>query len=263
MGLIIFNNKRSDDYGIRVWSPPDYELPEKDLDVYHVPGRSGDLIIDHGSYKNVDRPYTITAAGVSATTGIPTGTPFLTLARRVAEWLQYSTGYAVLEDSYEPDMYRMARYAGTNPITNLVDQAAMIQVTFNCKPQRFLKSGEDQINITSSNYTLNNAYKTIALPIITVKGSGTVYLKVRPSSASSSDDGYRIELSNLNSSGITIKSIDQECYTESTSKNANVSLGAYGFPKLYPGNNIITFGSAGSDGGSVSRVEVLPKWWII
>ena len=33
--------------------PINFPTPEKDVETFEVPGRSGDLLIDYGSYKNV------------------------------------------------------------------------------------------------------------------------------------------------------------------------------------------------------------------
>ena len=59
MGVIIFNGRSSKDRGIEVWSPPNYQVPQKDYDTIHIPGRDGDLLIDKESYKNVSRSYTV------------------------------------------------------------------------------------------------------------------------------------------------------------------------------------------------------------
>lgn len=59
MGVITFNSRLSSTFGIQVEQRPNYELPEKDYEIIHVPGKSGDILIDKGSYKNVDRIYNI------------------------------------------------------------------------------------------------------------------------------------------------------------------------------------------------------------
>ena len=55
MGVIIFNNISSSDLGLEVETFPAYEVPEKEYDVVHVPGRNGDLLIDNGTFSNVPR----------------------------------------------------------------------------------------------------------------------------------------------------------------------------------------------------------------
>ena len=55
MGIVIFNGISSKDLHIQVQTEPDYDFPEKDYNVTHVPGRNGDIVIDQGSWQNVSR----------------------------------------------------------------------------------------------------------------------------------------------------------------------------------------------------------------
>ncbi|MEY8515320.1 hypothetical protein AALC25_00060 [Lachnospiraceae bacterium 29-84] len=135
MGIIVFNGKSSKDYGIQVEHPPGYQTPARDYEMIHVPGRNGDILIDNGSFQNVDREYQI-AVGSK-------GEDFTGMANKISEWLHSASGYARLEDSYEPEYYRMASCADGITVENLLRHAGRATLTFNCKPQRFLKSGED------------------------------------------------------------------------------------------------------------------------
>ena len=93
MGIIIFNGVSSMDLHTLVQHPPEYAFPEKDCEATHVPGRNGDIIVDTGSWKNVDRTYNlaIDARKISYTE----------VASKLVQWLHSSNGYARLEDSYE------------------------------------------------------------------------------------------------------------------------------------------------------------------
>lgn len=134
MGVIIFNGRSSTEFGIEVEHLPDYDTPERDYDIIHVPGRNGDLVIDTGSFKNTSRKYQISVA--------TRGEAFYEKIKPIVEWLHSSSGYARLEDTYEPDYYRLAYYRESNTIDNLFDDAGRATITFTCKPQRYLKSGE-------------------------------------------------------------------------------------------------------------------------
>ena len=57
MGIIIFNGVSSEDLHILVQHPPEYGFPEKDSESTHVPGRNGDIVVDSGTWQNVDRTY--------------------------------------------------------------------------------------------------------------------------------------------------------------------------------------------------------------
>lgn len=247
MGAIIYNGIRSDNpaYDIKVWTAPDYEIPERDMDVYHIPGRSGDLTIDYGSYKNVDRKYTISAGSDTSS--------FYTLAKKISEWLHTASGYAILQDTYEPDIYRLALPPKVEQIRNILGQAAVAELTFNCKPQRFLVSGDTAISITSSSSTIQNATNQVSKPIIKVYGTSG-------SSGSIIIGSYTVSISSLRGTGandaVVIDSELQDCYCGSLNVSSTVTL-ASGFPVLNPGNNSY------SRSGAVTKVEVIPKWWIV
>mgnify|MGYP007022361909 CR=1 FL=1 len=142
MGIVIFNGVSSTDLHTLVQHPPEYAFPEKDCETTHVPGRNGDIIIDTGTWKNVNRTYNlaIDARQVSYTE----------VASRLVQWLHSASTYARLEDSYEPDFYRMAIYKDQGSISNIFSKAGTIDVTFNCKPQRYFKSGEEPTIFTSN-----------------------------------------------------------------------------------------------------------------
>ena len=59
MGVIYYNGKSSEEFGIVVETTPNYEIPERDYEILSIPGRNGDVVIDKGNYKNVERSYNI------------------------------------------------------------------------------------------------------------------------------------------------------------------------------------------------------------
>lgn len=243
MGSITYNGVNTESVGIKVWTAPSYEIPERDVEAYHVPGRSGDLIVDYGSYKNVDRPYTISMGDESQ--------DFDTLAAAIRGWMGNPATYARLEDTYEPLYYRIALGAKTQMINNVLNHAALAEITFTCKPQRFLKTGDTKVTIafTDDSGSILNPTAHNARPLIIIYGSnnatGTVTV-----------NGYQISVSSLSTAGITVDSEIQDCYSGSTNKNSVITL-ASGFPILSPGSNSIT------RTGSVTTVEVVPKWWTV
>lgn len=237
MGVVIYNGISSKSLGIEVEHPPDYEMPERDYDTYHVPGRNGDLIMDHGSYRNVERAYEIAIGDQNVL--------FPELANKIAIWLHSGTGYHRLEDSYEDKYYRLASYHESANITNILFHAGRATIHFDCKPQRYLKAGERKRTFTSAG-KLNNPTRFQSLPIITVKGSGAGVLTV---------GSYTVSLTDVLTE-TTINSEAQDVYKGSENRNPYTTLSA-GFPKLEPGNNNISFS------GGITSVEVIPKWWTL
>lgn len=234
MGVIIFNNKSSADCRIQVAHPPGYAYPERDYTITHIPGRNGDIIQDNGCYKNVERTYEVSF-------DVP-NEDFATYANAVSAWLHSTTGYARLEDSYEPNYYRMATYQETNIFENLYNQAGTATIVFECKPQRFLKTGDNIITIQNS-LTIMNPTGFEAYPLLKVTGTSGVLT--------------------VNGNSITFSSIDnfvmldcelQDAYKENINKNSTIS-GT--FPVLKTGSNTISWT------GDISSVTMKPRWWTI
>lgn len=237
MGIIMFNGISSEDYGIQVEHPPEYHIPGRDYEVVHIPGRNGDLIIDNNSYQNITRAYDIAIGD--------TNKDFTTMANTISEWLNSASGYARLEDSYETEYYRMAIYQDEVSIENIMQHAGRTTIEFNCKPQRFLKSGEDKLTLTKAT-VLRNPTGFSSFPEISVYGSGSGVLGI---------DDYTISISNINGK-IIIDSDIQDIYNGSVNRNGDVTL-SNGFPMLIPGECNFHWS------GGISYVEVVPRWWTL
>lgn len=240
MGMITFNGVSSEDLGIKVWTFPNYEVPEKEIQMIHVPGRSGDIAIDLDSYKNVERSYQVSLYDKTKS--------FAELGVILSGWLHSANGYAELSDSYEPDFYRMALYSEEVNLNNFLNQAVTATIVFNCKPQRFSIAGNEPWTFAKL-ASDGNPYQTYSRPEIKVVGEGSLVVNGVTTTVSSN-------------AGVTLY-IDSELqdvyYIENgevKNGNSRVTFGDGKFPTLKPGSNTLT--SSG-----FSSVEVKPKWWTI
>lgn len=167
MGIIIFDGVSSSDYGIRVEKQPNYEVPTRNCTASHVPGRNGDIILYSGSYDNVNRQYDCSFGSMNK--------DFHDFINGITEWLYSSRGYCRLEDSYEPDYFRLARYDSNLSVENIFNHGGKFNLTFNCKPQKFLKTGEKKIDFSfreKPKSIIFNPTKFDSLPIITIRSKG-------------------------------------------------------------------------------------------
>ena len=238
MGTLTFNGICSSVFGIRIATAPNYDIPEKDYQIVHVPGKSGDIYLDTNSYKNVNRTYSISFPSNNLVAD----------SSEVAAWLFSSSGYARLEDTYEPSYFRMAAYKGPNTIAHILNQAGAAKIIFNCKPQRFLKSGEQKTNYLGADVIVNpTKFESQPTIIVDGMGEGNVYV-----------GNQTIHISSINRA-VTIDSEAQDIYSRDGAENRNstVTFSNNAFPKFVPGDNEISF-----DGGVIG-VEVIPKWWTI
>lgn len=231
---LIYNGISSKDYGLYLTGSGVYNAPERDVDTVEIPGRNGSLTLDNGRYKNATQSY---EAFIHRN--------FAKNTEGVRAWLLSAPGYHRLEDTYDPEHFRLARFSGPLDFTvRALCTGGETQLLFDCDPRRFLKSGEAPITVTGGTI-LHNPTAFEALPQLTIYGSdaGTVTVSGKLISISSIDE-Y-----------VTIDCERQDAYKDGVNKNATVSLTE--FPVLSPGKNTISIS------GGVSRVEITPRWWTL
>lgn len=237
MGIntITFNGENSGDFGVYIGGQGTYNAPQKDVTKVTIPGRNGDLINDNGRWLNVQVPYNIVVMD-----------NFRTKTDNIRAWLTSPVGYARLEDTYHPDEYRMARVAGTIDFeTKAFNNSGRTTVIFDCKPQRFLKSGETATTV-SKNTNINNPTKYNSKPLIRVNGTGNGTVTI---------NGYTMTITGM-SSYMMIDCELMDCYKGTESQNSKVVL-ASGFPVLKPGNNLVNWT------GSVTGVQITGRWFTL
>lgn len=244
MGIVVYNGVSSEEMGIVVEHPPKYSFPQRDFEVTHVPGRNGDVVFDTGSYQNVTREYEIAIGDENK--------DFTPQANLISEWLHSSRGYARLEDTYEPEYYRLAMFKDEGTIENLLQHMGRITVAFNCKPQRFLKSGDVTIELNKSGSLLVNPTKFPSRPIIKVFGSGSGVFAIHNKVTGKN---YTVTISNIDQY-VTINSDLMDAYKDTLNKNSTITLSS-GFPILDQDVNELTWS------GGITKVEVQAKWWTL
>lgn len=229
-----FDGVCSADYGIYISGENSFSAPERDTATVEVPGRNGALVFDNGRYKNV----TITYPAII----------YRNFAQNVEAakcWLLGNHGYCILESDYDPLHYRMARYSG--PIdfnTWFLNRAATVELTFDCKPQRFLKAGEMPLTMSRAGKVFNPA-PFQALPLVTVRGNGAGELHI---------NGVTIQIFAL-SDYLVVDCDTQNAYKGTENKNGSIYAPA--FPVLTPGENAVAWS------GGVTSVELTPRWWTL
>ena len=229
-----FNGRCSREFGIIATGSGTYNAPKRDLTFQAIPGRNGDLILDNQRFKNITVTYPVF---------IHQG--FARNAEMARAWLLGAQGYCPLWDSYNPDTFRMAVFAGPVDFdVKLLNRIGEAKLAFVCKPQRFLRSGTAPKTFAAPGY-LYNPTDFPAQPVITVRGSGAGVLTV---------GGCAVEIRELEGS-ICLDSELMDAYWGQENKNA--AIYAPEFPVLAAGKNEIVF-----DGG-ITSVEIIPRWWTL
>lgn len=235
-GNIIWAGKPSQDLGIVVEKPPVIRRPARKFTKYTVPGRNGDIVEQQDAWDNYTQTYTIWAGGNDY------GSAPITYSA-ISSWLLSPKGYQRLEDNFEPDIYREAYFVGPVEAENLLTQVGKCELSFVCKPQRFLKIGEKTTNYIMTS-KLYNPTQFDAKPLIKVLGSGdgTVTL-----------NGVTMTITGM-TDYLYIDCEAQNVYRlESENKNSLVSGS---FPTISPGSNTLSF-------TGVTDVAITPRYFTI
>lgn len=164
---LMFGSVDSADYGIYISGPAAYNAPKRAYELVAVPGRNGEIMVDQGHWENIAVTYDCGTFAKSRAE----------FSRTVANFrnaIASQVGYQRLTDTYNPDEYRMGLYAeGIEVETVNMNTAGQFSVTFNCKPQRWLTSGEAAISVASGS-TLMNPTLYPASPLLVTVGPGVI-----------------------------------------------------------------------------------------
>lgn len=131
----IFDGLNSRDFGVYVTDVKVFGAPTRDVEMISIPGRDGEFALDKGRFNNIQVVYTCAL-------GTDTQTDFNTGVSDFRNWLASRKGYKRLEDEINTTEYRMAVFKDGLDVSTLNKETGTFEVTFDCKPQRFLKSGE-------------------------------------------------------------------------------------------------------------------------
>lgn len=226
----------SDDYKIIVEHFPNRPIPKRKYESISVPGRNGDILIEQDAFENVTQDYDIYISAEQEKLPLP--------AQRAMDWLSRG-GYRRLEDTYDPECFRLAQFAGGGELKNLFNKFGKATISFNCMPQRWLKEGEHEIPISGS-VTLINPTGFAARPVIRFTKNGNAESVVTV--------GNYVLRTGANQSG---KVIEIDCYEQEVTANGQringITTGT--FPALE--------GSTAVSVSNALNTVVIPRWWTI
>ena len=236
MGLNYFmiGEVSSLDYGVIISDAAVFNAPARAYESVSVPGRNGAVLFDEGYYENVTVTYEAALLNKHANLD------------GFRSWLMSFTKYIRLEDTYHPEEYRLAiPSGGFTATTERALKIGRFKVQFDCKPQRFLKSGDVGTEYTES-VTLFNPTQYASKPLIRVYGHGVL--------------GVGNDTVTISSNALDY--IDLDCdlcdaYCGSANANPYVTLSGDDYPVFGAGTTGITLGNG------ITSVEIYPHWWTL
>ena len=161
-----FGGTNSRSYGVYITGQGVFNAPERNVEMVEIPGRNGAYALDKGNFNNIEITY---PAGIFA----DNETDFANAVSDLRNFLCSQNGYVRLEDDYNPNEYRLAIYKSGLEVSHDMLIAGEFDIVFECKPQRFLTSGETAVAV-ANNGTINNPTLFPARPQLQVKGYGAI-----------------------------------------------------------------------------------------
>lgn len=246
--FLIFDDKNTMDFGVYLYSSSTLNASRRDAEGEVVVGKNGEIIRDNGRLENVPLTYTglIREDMVSNLRGLK-------------GFMLSRVGYCRLQDTFNPDEFRMAKFEEGFEVTHdRTFNMAKFPMVFNCRPERWLLEGEHDIAISSSNTVLLNPTYFDAKPFFTVTGNGTI-------TVSNADVTYTMALSGT-SGEYYIDCEYMDCYGVSNGEYVNLNskitlsdtLGDYPHFPVLAGDKESTINATG-----FTSVSMKARWWTV
>ena len=224
----------SRDFGVYISGQGTFSAPARSYELLPVPGRNGDLVGTEKRFENGELTYPAFI--------------YANFKQNIADFRAFLNslfGYHRLVDSYQPNEFRMVFFQGEfDPDVTAKNDAASFDITFNCKPQRFLLSGEQATTLTADG-TITNPTRFNSQPLLRVYGTGDLGINGDTITISQADVYTDIDCEMM------------DAYKGTENRNQYITLTNYNFPVLVPGENGIALGTG------ITRVEITPRWWTV
>lgn len=235
-----FAGRHTSEFNMYVEKRPVQKTAVRKRTVVPVAGRNGDLHYTEDAFENYEQPYECYFHGPK---------PMPTLAHAIKDWLHGDGTYQKLQDSYDPECYRMATFAGPMDIENTLNKYGRCIVIFDCAPQNYLHTGQNVVSFMEKGKLFNPTLRT-AKPLITVYGTGPGTVTV---------GNATVTIKELTDQ-ITLDCDLQHAYRQvgdAAPENKNGTIRAVPFPELTPGENPVSWT------GDISHIEIIPRWWTL
>lgn len=270
MGLLnhlTYDGVDSSSFGVFISGEGVFDAPARRGEMISIPGRNGSLFMDEGVFENITVEY-------PAFIGTGYEELFRTRLGDLRSWLSSRGNYKRLTDTYHPDEFRLGVFReGLEADPKVITRAGDFTMKFDCKPQRYLLSGEDPQEFVSNGY-ITNPTLFASSPLIKVTGNGTVAIgdhiftvrgnnstiiidcEVMDSYIPASDLFYLTDENEdiiTNEIGIDIEIANGNIYP--LNMNSYVEFANNKVPVIEPGEQRIL------KSDTIIRLEIIPRWW--
>ena len=211
-----------EEFGVYIDTSLTFNKPQKDVDFINIPGRDGALIVDYGTFQNIVLTVPCFIHG-----------DFDTKFNGLINTLGAIRSYVPLRFSNDPGHTRQGYPLMTQaPTVKRINEDGWFDLSFNCKPFRYLRNGDSSIAIDTPSMQITNPTKFDSLPLLEVSGYGRFEIL----------SGTQIEVAQHPSGYIRINSENMTItgnlpYPYKASDYVTIITG--GYPRLFPGENTL------------------------
>lgn len=232
--FFVFDGVDCRDFSVYAYESDTFGGSSREYEGVTIPGKSGNVLIDNKRYENRSHSY-----------GCVIYENCEQNLEAFRNFLLSRVGYCRLEDSIHPEEFYQACYMEDfSPTLSSDRNMGKVVITFDRKPQRFLKSGEITRDFTATG-AIYNPTRFPSTPLIRVYGSGSFQI------------GETIVTVTDNSSSIDIDCEIMEAFTGNTLANSKVSFSKNDFPTLKAGNNAVNLHPG------ITKVQITPRWYMM
>ena len=229
----MFGGKASTEWNAYIYDLDAFDSAKRSIDTIDIPGRNGALTLDNTQkFENQTVKYEIYIDADMQKN-----------SSSLMNYLHSLKGYQRLEDTIQLDIFRKAIYTESISVDHKNKSKATVTLSFDCLPEKWLKSGE-QVTTFTSDGIIANPTLFDAKPLIRVYGVGELEI-----------GSETITIAKGATSYIDIDCDIQDCYEGLENRNGLVSL--TDFPTLQSGDTGITLGTG------ITKVEITPRWWML
>lgn len=240
-----FDGVSSRTYGVYITGEAVYNAPERDVEMITIPGRSGSFALDNGRFENITVTY---PAGIFA----ETEADFRAAISDFRNFLCSRKGYVRLQDEYNPNEYRMAVYKSGLEVEPAMLKAGEFEITFDCKPQRWLTSGETATTV-ANNGTITNPTLFDSSPLLEVTGYGNIGINGETITVENGEVGTILLASKSANGDETITSLQITVDYSGYSSTVNAGDGIRGY--FYTNNEIMGKPAPGGSYYTISTID--------
>ena len=269
MGLLnhlTYDGIDSSSFGVFISGEGTFNAPARRGEMITIPGRNGSLFMDEGVFENIIVEY-------PAFIGTKSEIDYRDRLAAFKNEILSRGNYKRLSDTYHPDEFRLGVYrSGLDVDPQHYNRAGGFTLKFDCKPQRFLVSGEIPI-VLSAGALITNPTLFNAKPLIKVIGNGTVKIEPYEFIVTGNDgeiwidseimESYKLvhTLYDLTDEELDViqdeNGVDIEVSKEATPANmeAYIEFINYVYPQIKPGDVPVWISSG------IEELTIIPRWW--